>query len=87
MNKFRGNEKRITRTCIYCHEEFLYPLYRIRHGIKEGHRRGVFCSDPCRFKQYKVWLTAGMRRDKEYQALLKEREKMRQLVCGPRGKK
>lgn len=77
MNKFVGNEKRITCRCVYCHEKFPHPLRRILYGRKEGHRRGVFCSRPCQGKQFKLWMTAGMRRDKEYQALLGEREKLR----------
>ena len=66
--------------CLWCKLAFTVPLWRIVEGEKNGHRRGVFCSEPCRRKVFKSWLLLGMRRDKEYQLLLRERAKLRRLV-------
>ncbi len=55
-------------------------LSYLRAQAKAGHRRGITCSNPCRQKQFKLWMLIGMKKDVEYQALLRERKKLRAFV-------
>jgi hypothetical protein len=66
--------------CLWCKTVFHVSAYRLTDLSSGAHRRGVACSNICRVKLFKSWMLAGMKRDKEYQALLRDREKLRRLV-------
>lgn len=66
--------------CLWCHEVFYIRHHRLVDLSSGAHRRGIACSNPCRIKLLRSWLMVGMERDRDYQALLKERAKLRALV-------
>lgn len=66
--------------CLYCKTVFYVPYCRIMDLTSGATRRGVACSNQCRMKLFRSWMLLGMSRDKEFQALKREREKLRRLV-------
>jgi hypothetical protein len=66
--------------CLFCKAIFYMPYFRIMDLSSGATRRGVACSNYCRQKLFKGWMLAGMKRDKEFQSLIREREKIRRAV-------
>ena len=66
--------------CLFCKEVFYVPHHRLFDFSSGATRRGVACSNQCRIKLFRGWMLLGMDRDKEFQALKREREKLRRLV-------
>jgi len=66
--------------CLFCKEVFYVPLWRLLDLSHGATRRGVACSQQCRVKLFRGWMMLGMKRDKEFQMLKRERENLRRLV-------
>lgn len=77
----KGKHPPVKCRCLFCKSVFYVPYCRIMDlSAPNATRRGVACSNQCRQKLFKGWMLAGMKRDKEFQALKREREKLRRLV-------
>lgn len=66
--------------CLFCRTIFYLPLWRVLDLSDGRTQRGVACSPQCWRRIYKAWMMLGSKRDKEFQALMREREKLRRLV-------
>jgi len=76
----KDHHPKVKCKCLWCKEVFYVHYYRLFQRSTGSVRRGVACSDQCRKKVFRSWILLGMERDGEYQALKRERDKLRRLV-------